>query len=118
WDMRVIRTLLVTGSVLLLMAAVVGSWRLLPPRFERGDVHPPYSSLRSDPLGARALHDALERTAGVSASRLLESPTTLETPAVTTLLILGLSAGETAEVPAEWLDSLEEFARAGGRVVV
>ena len=31
---------------------------------ETGDVYPPYSSLRTDPLGAKALYESLERDAG------------------------------------------------------
>ena len=35
----------------------------------QGDVFPAYSSLRADPLGAKALYQALELLPGVSAQR-------------------------------------------------
>ena len=37
-----------------------GVIRLFQLRFEAGDVYPPYSSYRADPLGTRALYQSLE----------------------------------------------------------
>ncbi len=40
-------------------AFVVGLAQLFVLRYEVGDVYPPYSTLRADPLGTKALVDAL-----------------------------------------------------------
>ena len=45
-------------------AFAFGIFRLFEFRFEAGDVYPPYSSLRSDPLGAMALYESLEKIPG------------------------------------------------------
>ena len=37
-----------------------GVIELLIARFEAGDVYPPYSSYRSDPLGSRAFYEGLD----------------------------------------------------------
>ena len=47
------RTLVLLLPVLLVLFGF-GVLRLFRLRFETGDVYPPYSSLRSDPLGAKA----------------------------------------------------------------
>ncbi|HEX9880373.1 MAG TPA: hypothetical protein VGB25_09285, partial [Candidatus Binatia bacterium] len=49
-------------SIALLLVVVLfagGLARLFVQRFERGDVYPPYSSLRTDPLGTKVLYDSL-----------------------------------------------------------
>jgi len=43
--------------------------RLLLLRFEAGDIYPPYSSLRADPLGTKALYQSLAELPGVSVRR-------------------------------------------------
>ncbi len=42
---------------------VTGLIQLILLRFESGDVYPPYSSLRADPLGCKALYESLGRVA-------------------------------------------------------
>ena len=61
--MRARALLLVLGAVL---AWGLAALALL--RFDRGAAYPPYSSFRPDPLGTKALHDALGvlGTAGVA----------------------------------------------------
>src|SRR2546427_9645317 len=46
--------------LVLLAVFVLGVGRLFQLRFEAGDVYPPYSSLRADPLGTKALFESLE----------------------------------------------------------
>jgi hypothetical protein len=45
---------------LLLIAFLSGVGHLFVLRFQTGDVYPAYSSLRSDPLGARVFYESLE----------------------------------------------------------
>lgn len=43
--------------------------RLFSLRFARGDIYPPYSSLRTDPLGTKVLADAISELPGFSVQR-------------------------------------------------
>ena len=45
------------GGILLVLALGYGLLHLFALRFAQGDVYPPYSSLRSDPLGKKALYE-------------------------------------------------------------
>ena len=41
------------------VAFVLGVLQLFRLRFEQGDVYPPYSTLRADPLGSMALYERI-----------------------------------------------------------
>ncbi len=114
----------------------VGMVELFQLRFETGDVYPPYSTLRSDPLGAAAFYEALETQPGLRVERNLRSLTKLGKGPVA---ILGHKTAVTANAdgppptcfylgadPYAWpraMDKpgttrLEEILRTGGRVVL
>ncbi len=48
---------------------LAGIGRLFYLRTEAGDIYPPYSSLRADPLGSRALYESLDSLNGIRAVR-------------------------------------------------
>lgn len=56
-------------ALLLAGALVYGVAQLFTLRFEQGDVYPPYSTLRADPLGAKAFYEALDELPGYEARR-------------------------------------------------
>src|SRR5690242_6328937 len=60
-------------SVILLLVCAIGFVfgivQLFDLRFDVGDVYPPYSSLRSDPLGTMALFESLGRMSGLTLRR-------------------------------------------------
>ncbi|MDR3401791.1 MAG: hypothetical protein P4L99_04755 [Chthoniobacter sp.] len=56
-------------AVALAVAFVVGLARLFVLRYEVGDSYPPYSSLRADPLGTKALAAALDELPNVEVRR-------------------------------------------------
>ena len=103
--------------------AVLGAWfaagvfGLLRARYERGDVYPPYSSLRADALGARALHDALRALPGLDVRRRLEESGGLEGGPGLTVLILGMDEGQ-ARHGDDSIRVYESLAIGGARVVV
>lgn len=106
--------------LILLAAAFAGVllW-MLNLRLSGGDTYPPYSSLRADPLGTRALYDALDKLDGFSSSRHIRNIQFLETDDKTTVLFLGLHPRELKfqeesrerEIMERWLDQ-------GCRIVV
>jgi hypothetical protein len=102
---------------LLLAAFAWGVGRLFDLRYALGDVYPPYSSLRADPLGTKVMHDALERLPGISVLRNLHATADLEHGRDTVLLILGEIPSLDIEDPAI-IDGVESIALHGGRVVI
>lgn len=105
-------TLTLILGALLLGGFFYGVVRLFQFRFERGDIYPPYSSLRADPLGAKVMHDALDRIPEIQVARQIRGLSKISEPSKTTVLWLG----EIRQ--ASWPDEVLEFVRRGGRLVV
>jgi len=89
-----------------------GLWQLFSVRLDTGDVYPPYSSFRADPLGAKALHDSLRSFSSLRVGRNFRPLDRLEHPQDTTVFWLGTEHNTIPE--AEW----RSFVRGGGRLVV
>ncbi len=107
------------GSVLLIVLLALlfcaGLLHLFNLRFEAGDVYPPYSSLRADPLGARALHDSLSELVEVRRNfRPLER---LGDGRKTVLLHLGTGTDDLRFTTNQYR-AFEQFVRTGGRLVI
>lgn len=107
------------GAVLLILLLALlfsaGLLHLFNLRFEAGDVYPPYSSLRADPLGARALHDSLAELVEVRRNfRPLER---LDDGHNTVLLHLGTGT-EDLRFTTNQYRAFEQFVRTGGRLVI
>jgi len=104
--------------VLLLLLFGFGVTHLFILRFESGDVYPAYSSLRSDPLGTRALYESLVNidTVAVQRNYLLQESTTFEPQ--TTVFYLGASAGDFDSVPEAIIEVFDRLTRSGGRLVL
>lgn len=107
------------APILLLFIAltgfVAGLVHLFHLRFEGGDNYPPYSSLRADPLGTKALFESLEPL--TETRRHLRSLSKLSDGRDTTLLWLGAEPRTLRFLPDEF-QRLEAFARNGGRIVI
>jgi hypothetical protein len=99
-------------------AFLLGSWHLMVLRFERGDVYPVYSSLRSDPLGTRAFYDSLDSLDDMQVARNMQPLALLKADGNATLFIIGASLFETDVLLEDEAEALEAFMAAGGRVVV
>jgi hypothetical protein len=99
------------------MAAVFifGVAQLFVLRFDEGNVYPPYSSFRSDPIGVRALYEALSQLGDISVRRNIEPISLLPDGRETTLFILGAN---TRKDPEKTIEKLETFAAQGGRIVI
>ena len=83
-------------------------------RIQAGGGYAPYSSFRTDPLGTRALHDALAQIPGIQAARHQDQYTRLKGGDGDTLFILGLEEWVLERDDAQ---ALEIFMSQGGRVV-
>jgi hypothetical protein len=86
-------------------------------RFEAGDVYPPYSSLRSDPIGVQALYEGLHATTPRSVQRNFLPFDQIRLAPDHTLLICGLSPQAALGSPQS-AKLMERLAEAGGRMVI
>ena len=111
------RLLLLFSLFVLLGAFGYGLVQLFQLRFAAGDVYPPYSTLRGDPLGSRVYYESLEEAGGVRVRRHIESIDKLPEGRGVTLFVIGLPWSEMSAEPDEY-KALERFVRDGGRLVV
>ncbi len=115
---RRLNVALCVGLPLLALLAL-GVFHLFSLRFSGGDIYPPYSSLRADPLGTKALLDSLASVRDVTALRWLDPlPRLPGGGRDTTLLVLGTNPHALERMPRRDYRELEEFMQAGGRVVI
>ena len=110
------RALLPAALGLLLMAAlfVVATSHLFVQRFQRGDLFPAYSSLRSDPLGVKVLAEGLAAT-GREVKRNYTPLANLELSTNTTLVQVGLKARFLGK---QKQDRLLSFVEQGGQLLM
>ncbi len=100
------------------VVSLVAIGSVMKVRVESGETYPFYSSLRADPLGTRALYEALGRQPGVKVERNFMPLDRLTAGGKTTLVLSGINA--RAFNSPYWLDTLavSRFALDGGRVVI
>ncbi|MEI9894518.1 MAG: DUF4350 domain-containing protein [Chthoniobacter sp.] len=77
-------------AVALAVAFVCGLARLFVLRYEVGDIYPPYSSLRADPVGTKALATALDELPKVEVRRNFKPLPKLHTSEPVTLVYAGV----------------------------
>jgi hypothetical protein len=116
--LQINKTIAGVVMALLLLFFAVGVVHLFILRFESGDVYPAYSSLRSDPLGTRALYESLENIDSLSVHRNYHLLKSLTFEPQTTLFYLGASADEFNWVPEEMIEAFDRLTRSGGRLVL
>jgi hypothetical protein len=104
--------------VVLAAAFFAALWRLFDLRFSTGDVYPPASTFRADPLGARAFHDSLTLLPDRGVRRLLEPVRRVGNGADTTLFLLGVSPDNDGWLDRRTARELDDFLVQGGRLVV
>ena len=83
---------------------------------ETGEVYPPYSSLRTDPVGAKALYESLAGLDNLQVSRLYKPRTPLAPQ--TALLVLGLNPVAWDDITQKALTEYENLVAKGGRLVL
>ncbi len=87
-------------------------------RFETGDVYPPMSSLRSDPLGTMVLFESLQRLPDIEVRRDMHAGNRPPPGENTTYFHLGALIGQWREMPRDSVFAVERFLAQGGRLVV
>ena len=111
------RATLLLALLILLVAFGYGLVQLFNLRFAHGDVYPPYSSLRADPLGSRVYYESLEQLGGAGVRRFIQPVGKLPHGREATLFIFGLAWDEMSASPNEF-KAIDNFVREGGRLGV
>jgi hypothetical protein len=107
------------GILIVILAAFgYGVVALFLLRFDAGDVYPPYSSLRSDPLGCRAFYKSLAQIKSVSVQRNYRKLSALRSATDTTLFYLGSQVQEWQMIPQEQVRTFDRLAAGGGRLII
>ncbi|HEX4083859.1 MAG TPA: DUF4350 domain-containing protein [Chthoniobacteraceae bacterium] len=94
--------------------AIAGFVRLFDLRYAAGDIYPPYSSLRADPLGAEVLYDALGE-GGFQVSRNFLPLDKISNPEHSTILYAGAPIDDWA---MQDVKDMESLASGGARIVI
>src|SRR5580704_19395058 len=103
-------------AALLVVLFVWGAEQVAVMPLQTGEVYPEYSSLRADPLGAKALYESLAALPELTVSRLYKERTVLDSG--TALLVLGVDSKSWPESPEEVFDGYEHLLQKGGRLVI
>ena len=119
------------GLAAALVAFTLGVVHLFDLRFSLGDVYPPYSTLRADPLGAEVFYEALAAQPALGVERNLRPLNLLGKPPFgapgrDAALDPGLTCFYLGAAPYEWpflmdpgaVERLETIMQRGGRVVL
>lgn len=103
---------------LLLVCMLAGVIHLFAMRFQGGDIYPPYSSLRSDPLGTRVFYESLGTFKDITVQRNYQQLSSLKFEPHTTFLYLAARADETDLMPASLNEVFQRLTNSGGRLVL
>jgi len=87
-------------------------------RFESGDVFPAYSSLRSDPLGAKVLYKSLSALPGITVDRNFRPFDELLEITNSSILLLGLDPTDLQRYDEERLTQITALAESGNRIII
>src|SRR5579863_8492265 len=107
------------GLSVLILASILGwgLYEIVVTPFETGEVYPPYSSLRTDPLGAKALYESLAALPDIAVERLYKPRETLQDASVA-MFLLGVDPTSWATIEDQTLDEYEKLVSKGGRLVI
>lgn len=115
---RIYRVAVIATGISAAVFLALGIVQLFALRFKTGDVYPPYSSLRADPLGTKVIYEALREIDGMDVSRSYESAQTYNFDEDSTVLYLGDTFENGEEIPVDIVLKLNSFIARGGRVVI
>jgi hypothetical protein len=113
-----LRFIPVAAAFIMLAVFIYGTIRLFELRFESGTIYPPYSTLRTDPLGTSAFYEGLGSTGTIRASRNIEDISKVSDHIGNTIFILGSSVNGFSSCGKNYDKTLENFASLGGRLVI
>jgi hypothetical protein len=110
------KTVLWGAAIVVAALFVWGLEQVAVAPLESGEIYPPYSSLRADPVGTKALYESLAELNELQVSRLYK-PRKQLTPG-STLLVLGLGPVAWDEISQKTLTEYENLVSKGGRLIL
>jgi hypothetical protein len=110
------RTLTWVAAAALTALFFWGLQQVVVAPIETGEVYPPYSSLRADPLGTKALYESLSELGGLNVSRLYKKRTALDNSGA--LLVLGVEPISWGAITQKTLTEYEDLVAKGGRLIL
>ena len=111
-------TFLTLLFTIILILFAIGIYSLFSLRFQVGDVYPPYSSLRSDPLGTKVLYNSLANLDDRNLNRNYQSISRITGDKDTTLFFIGLDSFWTLRMGNHVYQSISGLIASGGRLVI
>lgn len=112
------KRLLICSFLIIAILSAAGIYHIFSIRFKIGDVYPPYSSLRTDPLGTKIFFESLSDLSGHNLKRDYDPVPKWEGSKDTTLFLLGTSPGILEISHKENRQILSWVLSAGTRVVI
>lgn len=109
---------IILPALICVLLFVAGLVHLLLLRFEAGDVYPPYSSLRSDPLGLQVLFESVDRVSEHAVGRNYYTADQIELNPQTTIVVSGLRYTGRYLRHKFWQRLLDRLHDNGGRLVL
>src|ERR1700693_4325418 len=100
-------------AILLLAGFIWGLEQVVVGPLETGEAYPPYSSLRSDPLGAKALYESLAALPDLQVGRLYKARSTLGDSGAA-ILVLGVDPVAWSSLKDDTLEEYEKLVSKGG----
>ncbi|MFH1490239.1 MAG: DUF4350 domain-containing protein [Pseudomonadota bacterium] len=104
--------------IILLAVFIIGVIRLFVLRFETGDVHPEYSSLRADPLGTKIIYESMKMTLPLTVDRHYRPFYKVRSGRDRTFFFLGMAARGMRSLHKDSFDAFSRFVASGGRLVM
>ncbi len=113
------RQIMMAGFALVVAVFGWGILDILVTRFDTGEMFPPYSSYRNDPLGTKALFASLARLPGMEVNRYTDPLKSIaDAPAEQTVILIGVNTQQPKLAPRAFADVVDEVANKGGRIVL
>ncbi|HSY19493.1 MAG TPA: DUF4350 domain-containing protein [Candidatus Acidoferrales bacterium] len=112
------RPVILCAGLLFAAVFVFGLVHLFDLRLDQGDIYPPYSTLRADPLGASVIYESLEQVPGVTPSRYFDQTFKVDDGPGHALFVLGTEPDSLDVLSRTEFDTLQRFVFNGGRVVI
>src|ERR1700761_718968 len=104
-------------GIVLLIALAWGLEQVAYAPLETGDSYPPFSSMRADPLGTKALYESLAAMPGIEVSRLFKEERTISDPREA-VFVLGVNTLEWSSLHDKEIALYEKLVENGGRLVI
>ncbi len=107
-------------AIVLLIALAWGLEQVAYAPLETGDSYPEFSSLRADPMGAKALYESLAALPGVTVDRIYQREATgpNRQHSGDAIIELGVNPLSWAEANEKSLKEFEDTVKDGGRLVI